>query len=283
MILYQYVSANVGMTILESNRVGFRKQQDFNDPLEGTLAPVQPGMNAELILQQIMEHCDEEDPHRDVEYAVRMSQPTMSAVSLGMNCVVLCLTKKPTNPLMWAHYSGLDGMVIGFDVDSEFFTGPNNICPIQFGDMIYSAEKPAPLVEAENVPPADAWFRQAFEEPNLGRVQSAFLRKADRWEYEDEVRIVKRLNDESETGIRERTVCSAGRELFLYDLPHNSIVEVYRYFHPMRFHALRNSPGVGGGEAPKRFRDHIVETLGHKFFAVTHSLDSWEFDVHEDP
>lgn len=281
MTLYQYVSADVGMSILTGRSVGLRKQEHFNDPMEGALSSVQPGANAEAILQQMQEHAGADGLSEHVVNAVKMSQTLMSAMSVGMNCVTLCLTTDPVNPLMWAHYSGLGGMVLGYDVESDFFTGGNNACPIQYGDVIYSSDRPSPIKEKEKVDPADAWFRQPFDQSNIDRVQGAFLFKSERWSYEKEVRLVKRLNDQSEDEIREKTVCSRGRELYLYRLPKASIVEVYRYAHPMVFHGHKVSPGVGGGKPLTDFRDYVVGDLGINLYGVTASLETWDFEFED--
>ena len=262
--------------------MGFRKQEHFNDPLEAVLAPVDPGANAKKILKRMKEF-DGKEPPDVIKHVIEISQTFMSALSVGMNCVVLCLTRNPSNPLMWAHYSGLTGMVIGYDVDSEFFLGTHNACPVQFGEMVYSDSRPNPFFEEDQKAPVDRWYWKPFDEDNLERVQATFLTKAKRWEYEEEIRIVKRLNDESEDHIREEITCEDGRDLYLYRLPENCIREVYRYFHPMVLHALKNSPGVGGGEAPKEFRDFIVDKLGLDLFAVTPSKETWDFAVEKVP
>ena len=269
------------MKILESGCVGFRKQEHFNDPLEGAVSPVQPGADAEKILKQMKEHAEPGGLSANLVHAVKFSQTMMSAMSVGMNCVTLCLTTDPVNPLMWAHYSGLDGLVLGLNVDDEFFTSAHNACPVQFGDVVYAQERPKPIKETESTKPMDAWFRQPFDEGNLDRVRAAFLYKPDRWAYEKEVRIVKRLNDETEDSIRVKSECSAGRELYLYTLPEKTISEVYCYTHPMVLHGHKVSPGVGGGERLTKFRNHIVDELGLRLFAVTASLETWDFEFEE--
>ena len=106
----------------------------------------------------------------------------------------------------------------------------------------------------------------------------SFLYKPERWAYEKEVRLVKRLNEESEDGIREKTTCSKGRNLYLYNLPKHSIKEVYRVFNPVVLHGYKISPDAGGGKPAKDFRDFVVAKFEADVFAVLASQESWEFE-----
>ena len=81
------------------------------------MSPVHPGFDAEKILKQMEERAAPDGLHERIAHVVKFSQTMMSAMSVGMNCVTLCLTTDPTNPLMWGHYSGLNGIVLGYDVD----------------------------------------------------------------------------------------------------------------------------------------------------------------------
>ena len=269
------------MEILRSKRVGFRRPKHFNDPFEFVLATVQPGYDAALIADQMKQLGDPAISEGWLRKALDWSQTMMASESVNMNCAVLCLSREPLNPLMWAHYAQLEGMVIGYDVSAPFFRGYNNACPIQFGDVIYSPDRPEPHKLTVNVPPLSNWYYQPFDEQNLATVRRVFLTKPARWQYENEIRIVKRLNDTSEDSIRHRIESPPGRELFLYNLPIAAVREVYRLFHPMRLHALKVHPGVGSGKEPAIFRDFVIKEVGARFFAVTADERSWEFVVEE--
>lgn len=276
MILYQYVSLDVGHSILRSNKVGFRQQSHFNDPFEAALTPVPPSINAERLIEQMSEHRGEISD--EMKWMIRNSQTQMASGVVDMNCVSLCLSKDPLNPLMWAHYAHSDGMAIGFDVTTTFFRGLNNACPIQFGDVVYTRERPDPDYESDNVMPLDSWYYKPFDKKNLRRIQKTFLYKAIRWKYEKEVRVVKRLNESSEDGIREVGPKTGYRELFLYKLPGESVKRVYVIVHPMILHTYRLDPGIGGSKQLKKFRDFVTDEVRADLYAVTCSLDNWGFE-----
>lgn len=117
---------------------------------------------------------------------------------------ILCLTEKPDNLLMWAHYADSHrGFVIKFDEKSDFFdrrVAPDDelrhLCKVT-----YSSKRPSlTLSEVENF--------------------SSLLTKGDVWEYEAEWRMVVTLDSAS------RIIGAGPKAIHLFDFPHSSILSV---------------------------------------------------------
>jgi hypothetical protein len=120
MILYKYVSFEVGSKILECSSVRFTQAKFFNDPFDLPTYPESKGDNpVEGIFAKLH----------------TMAKQFIWADNTG----ILALTRTPTNPLMWAHYADNHrGLVIGIDAEAAGFAEEkNNLIPAQYGSVIY--------------------------------------------------------------------------------------------------------------------------------------------------
>jgi hypothetical protein len=95
---------------------------------------------------------------------------------------ILSLTSRKKNLLMWAHYGNEHkGFVVEFQKEHSFFDKYESKDYIYNGiqKVIYSEKRPYKLLEDFNN-------------------EEVFLTKSKEWEYEDEYRIIKRLQDADE-------------------------------------------------------------------------------------
>jgi Protein of unknown function (DUF2971) len=215
MILYKYVPFAAGNTILESNGIGFSQPKFFNDPFDLPSYPVEKCDNsAEDIFERI---------HLMIKGCI-----------WSKNTGILSMTRTPTNPLMWAHYADKHkGMVIGIDVIAAGLTlEEKNLIPAQYGSVIYVSKR---LNEPFIAKPATGLLVGAthhFPHDHYEKLQRLFLHKPLCWFYEEEVRIVKCLEDVSREKGDTRSghfeiVDTNGRDLYVLSLPRDSIKELY--------------------------------------------------------
>lgn len=104
MILYKYVSHEVGMKIIQNCSVGFTRPEHFNDPFE---------------VEAAYHSVQGENPIGVMNNTQRSIKKSIWKKTTG----ILSLTRQPLNPLMWAHY-GCEhkGMVVGIDSSISEFT-----------------------------------------------------------------------------------------------------------------------------------------------------------------
>lgn len=106
---------------------------------------------------------------------------------------VLCLTRNQFNLLMWAHYAeSHKGGVIGIDTEaSGLDCASKNIIPAKFGSVIYSSVRPtAAGIKIPRILNSDAC---------RATLEKIYLSKSIDWAYEEEVRIVRNLENEEHT------------------------------------------------------------------------------------
>ena len=215
MILYKYVSYEVGMKIIENNSVGFSLPCNFNDPFELEAAyPSEEGENPlELMFNGIRSWAKKDIWKR----------------STG----ILSLTRQPLNSLMWAHYgSQHTGIVIGIDSDIEEFTcEKTNLVPVQYGSVIYTDKKPDSSFLSKPTEEIEVGGTFHFPYGQLERLQRKFLFKPRCWSYEEEVRIAKCLkgieNSKNITSGTFSEINVEGTPLYLLPLPEGTIKEIY--------------------------------------------------------
>lgn len=268
MILYKYLSFDVGKIVIQDNTISFTRAKDFNDPFElsaafEALTDVREG---ESLFQKAKIFWDN---------AKQKYREVMSTNSYG----ILSLTRSPLNPLMWAHYADdHKGFVIGINVDVELFTSlEKNRIPVQFGSIIYTQSKPTPEILSEVAAPESETEEHAFDQNQLEYFQRLFLHKPRYWGYEEEVRIVKYIRragqDECRSGnFTIKELGENGQKLYLLSLPPNCIREVYLGLrNPLR----RSSDERGALEAAtKRFSSEGVQ-----FFRCERSRDTWALEA----
>ncbi|WMY09102.1 DUF2971 domain-containing protein [Paraburkholderia phenoliruptrix] len=119
---------------------------------------------------------------------------------LNQQIGILCLSEAPNSILMWSHYADqYQGAVISFDADHEFFAGQI--------EVEYVEERPKKHIDTykpEPVPLAE------------------LCAKSVEWRYEQEVRIVRSLQDCKKT----ETTDNRGFPVFTADIPQEAIVSV---------------------------------------------------------
>lgn len=197
MVLYKYVGFEAGLKILETNTLGFSHLEDFNDPFE--LSALMGGLGTLNYFHSVMR------------------------TGISKKYVILCLTKKPLNSLMWSHYAdSYKGMVIGVDVekaglgDSEQF-----IIPYQKGRMVYSNKRSTCIDKFV----LDNLLSPYSAKENFDYIKKAFFVKSKDWRYEKEIRVIKDCNN-----IKEKDVSWSKSEcnrFSLFHIPKDAVVEVY--------------------------------------------------------
>lgn len=149
---------------------------------------------------------------------------------------ILCLTRNPLNPLMWAHYGeSHTGCVIGIDTNEaglECLTA--NIIPAERGNLIYTSVRPS--LQGLRVPEHND-ISSEHEQNILSKI---FLHKSIHWAYEEEIRVVRRIEYAPQKKFQD------------FEIPATAIKEIYfgaRYFDRLiddidketpRIHALYN-------------------------------------------
>jgi hypothetical protein len=214
-LLYKYVPLERGREIIRDGRVCFSLSENFNDPFD---KPRYPRERSLTFTEELF------DPLQ------RMGKELVWAAMTG----ILSLTRTPANPLMWAHYAaGHIGMVVGFDAVIAGFTDETaNLIPAQFGGVIYVSRRPiAPFIGNYSVP-LNVGGTHHFAMEHYEKLQRIFLHKSIHWSYEEEVRVVKSLSDQSGNG---GTTPSGSFKIdwandtryHMYSLPVGAIKEIY--------------------------------------------------------
>ena len=215
MILYKYLCKSAGVKVLEYNSIGFTQPISFNDPFE-----TQAGYPAQG-----------ENPLEVIFHEIRSSGKRLI---WSENSGVLCLTRNPLNPLMWAHYGDKHrGVVIGIDVAESGFTDEATcLIPAQFGSIVYTQTRPtSEFIGGSFGDPISVGHTHHYPRGHEEKMSRLFLQKPVYWAYEEEVRVVKCIseidkNGDSPSGKFE-VIDIGGRKLFLYQLPSGSIKEIY--------------------------------------------------------
>lgn len=136
--------------------------------------------------------------------------------AMGKALGILCLTSKPDNLLMWAHYAeSHTGMVIEFDTDNEFFA-----------PIFYQEGKPD-LIDEDLMRDYGHLIKVQYQSnrPNVVVSQvkgfDQLLVKGSDWEYEDEWRMLM------PTSKANRVITNAlGNQIFLFSVPPTAIRKV---------------------------------------------------------
>lgn len=171
MILYKYYGFGGGSKAIQSRQLGFRTPDFFNDPFELSGLSNMSGYGA-----------------------------LRTQIEWLQGFGVLCLTKSPMNPLMWAHYGEQHkGFVVGYDVSVPFLNDPKfNIIPALDGNVFYTSQK-------ESTPFSPDMLSQFMREiqdcvmgdesrTSIQMLKRILLQKHLCWAYEEEVRVVKPLD-----------------------------------------------------------------------------------------
>ena len=165
-LIYKYYGFEAGLAALRSKTLGFSKPNEFNDPMDGRLWFHQNGLTPSLF-----------DGFLDM---------------MG----ILCMTKDPLNPLMWAHYGQHHtGFVIGYDLRDPIFGDQiDSVFDASSGQIFFTPEYE--ISDAKNaslraLQLAVESTSEPFTEEIKQVLRHIFLMKQECWRYEKETRIVK--------------------------------------------------------------------------------------------
>ena len=180
MRLYKYVSLKSLMAILETNSLGFTCLSEFNDPFDRVILPPVPASNAELDFP-----------------SARELRGKMKAMIYEDNYGALSLTRSPENKLMWAHYADEHrGAVIELDVSvAGFNCEKTNFIPSFLGGVIYSSTPETERYSSNFENTMVLGKTHDFHIDHYEKKQRLFLTKPLDWAYEEEVRVVKCLEN----------------------------------------------------------------------------------------
>jgi hypothetical protein len=222
MILYKYVPFETGKKILTMRSIRFSQPEKFNDPFD---RPAYPYTDDSQHLGGLAGEARVAHRLRLMEWERAWAQCTG----------ILCLTRTPTNPLMWAHYADSHkGIVIGIDAVWAGLTDEAaNLIPAQYGSVVYvSRRSQEPFITAPNSVMTIGGTHH-FLSDQYERLQRLFLHKPLCWSYEEEVRVVKSVDGIPGKGGRTQSgqfAIETGSDdcpIYLYTLSPGSIRELY--------------------------------------------------------
>ena len=147
MILYKYIVFKHLRQTLFQEKLAFRSPRHFDDPFELLTLPIRFTEQPQSLLGQLQQQG--QSVHPLIEQSIKEGPESTSVLSVGLTSLASCLTRTPRNPVMWAHYCQ-PGFVVGLDVSKPFFRVYHNVCPIQFGSIIYTATRPTKLLESDD-------------------------------------------------------------------------------------------------------------------------------------
>lgn len=120
---------------------------------------------------------------------------------------IFCLTEKPDNLLMWAHYSnGHRGFVIEFDIKHNYFdrrTKPEEVRR-HLKKVFYSKQRPEMVVYDSGLSDSENWDIW---------IKKFLWNKGDSWEYEQEWRMIDTLE------ACQKKISKGGEDVYLFSLP----------------------------------------------------------------
>lgn len=137
------------------------------------------------------------------------------SIAMSQAIGILCLTGKPDNLLMWAHYADSHtGLVIEFDVEHEFFKQvfEDPLSPAGLDEDLskdYGYLKP--MVYNDHRPEITISTIKSFD---------SFLVKSNDWKYEQEWRMLM------PTAKANKVVKEGEVDIFLYEVPKVAITKV---------------------------------------------------------
>jgi hypothetical protein len=198
-LLYKYTRPE-RVDILERLKIRFTQPEELNDPFEcapyvsegfapdalaeASQPPVGHGL---LEVPQLSGFFDkfENDAQRQTAAEMLNMLAEVTYESFRFNFVILSLSDKSDNLLMWAHYTeNHKGLVIGFDAGHPFFLGnqwKNGALDLAAANkVVYIHQRPQ------------------FRFVNEINKTAAFLTKSPEWEYEGEWRMVRTIEEADE-------------------------------------------------------------------------------------
>lgn len=217
--LYKYTTLESALAIIENNSIGFSCAENLNDPFE----------------------------LKGASYLLGGSKSDGSSGAfnnLSRKFGILSLTRTHLNPIMWSLYSNQHrGVVVAFDVEKAGFNS-RSLIPSHKGNVIYSKTHPKNVFETEQGDYSELYelckkhcYSELTEKEKM-LVSMFFLHKSDWWFHEEEVRVVKNLensgmhhsdevkNYQNQSGEWTK-VPADNRPLHCLRLPEGAISQVY--------------------------------------------------------
>ena len=214
MMRYKYVAAR--KDILQNGTIRFSQNNVLNDPFE-----LSPSLDA--YKKMIRKECEKIfSINLEFQKLPRFAQNTQIFKTinpiyqqmenlLGSRLLILSLTKKRNNLLMWSHYTNTyQGYVIGFDGNHEFFHTKTDVFSKAM-DVRYSKERPD-MTKVSTPFSSEINIEEAF---------NVLLTKSDHWSYEEEVRMFAIPQKEHCVGFDNNN-----QPLFLFKFPPEIIKEI---------------------------------------------------------
>ena len=194
--VYKYVTADVGIKILQNKTIRFSNPKTFNDPYDSAmpiilknprtltkeyyintlkqiktdpLAEIPDGFN----IDERIEFLKTNDVKINRDATVQINEVL---TSLKKHMRILCLSKINNNILMWGHYADSHrGIVIGFNKNSYFYQNARNV----------TYKKAIPRIKGELLKTPLLNNSCALKELN-----QIMLTKSKDWKYEKECRCI---------------------------------------------------------------------------------------------
>lgn len=174
--LYKYTTLEGAFAIIENNSIGFSCAENLNDPFELRGAS-----------------------YRKMDVDLEGTNGVINNFSRKFG--ILSLTRTHLNPIMWSLYANQHrGAVIAFDVEKSGFNN-NALIPAKRGSVSYSKTHPGNIFYTEHGDYSDIYdlcmkhnYSELTEEEQI-LVSMFFLHKGDFWGHEEEVRVVKNLEN----------------------------------------------------------------------------------------
>lgn len=261
MIVYKYLKADrFGIDVLEHSAIRFTQPAALNDPFE-----TMPRFN--LYKEYLKEELPRKFPQTfgaNLPPQIESMLPSLSSIideqlaelrnRWGERVVILSLTKKKNNGLMWMHYADAHGgFVVGFDSNDPFFKPGNGKARDGLREVTYAADR--------GVFPRSAFASLNVDEFGEGN-DLLFFTKSDRWFYEEEIRILALPQ------MASRTIKVAGGcDICLFEFPAECVTEV-----------------ILGYQMPPAKKQAIVDLVARKYchaalFQAALSEDSYDLDI----
>jgi Protein of unknown function (DUF2971) len=204
MIVYKYLSVDVGMKVLTNSSIRFTQPAALNDPFEALWCLDEDSINETVNIVRVGLEKDGETITPDRELEIKNGvRELIEKLPYDFSEVIgfLSLSKENNISLMWSHYAdNHKGLAIGFDRDIFHSTYP--LC-----DVEYSPSRPT--------------YKQKTDDAEK-QFLDLLLTKSVHWHYEQEVRSVVRLekSEDSRELRNEKYLCH------LFKFPQESIKEI---------------------------------------------------------
>lgn len=213
-ILYKYLPIG-RLTYLQNELLRFTQPADLNDPFECYPRKIDEQKLFATLEDKIFpltvadKNPSEKDKVREQIKSI-VADFLPKAYSKTNELVgIFSLSKNWNNSLMWAHYTNSHtGFCVGFDYSHEFFKDyldESNDVSQHTNDVEYGNKR------------AEIKVDFPYERPGL----DIFLIKSKDWEYEEEVRVIKTLNQSNTQRDNDN-----GLKIHLFKVPHNAIKEI---------------------------------------------------------